>query len=260
MGRRSREPEYQDYLDCFKDDEGRRPRLAEVEFLALDEELLELITWEALRELTPQEMEREILLRYLVAPGGTLYKDLSPAAREEVKRLKSRRRPGTLSAVPPRQAKALFFIRDHIRLHGSSPSEAEIAAYLGVTPPAAHELVVRLARSGRLIRTPGEARSLAIADPEAELEREAKGIVLLAFRNGPIEDVHAGRLCPECAGKPGVSRVTDQEMKGIMKAAVDRVWTLFRMRGEEPAEYERLLQWASLQTRRWDPPETATDF
>jgi hypothetical protein len=131
---------------------------------------------------------------------------------------------------------------------------------MGVTPPAAHELVVRLERSGRLTRMPGEARSLAVAQPGAEIEREAKGIVLLAFRNGPIEDVHAGRSCPECAGKQGVSRITDEEMKRIMKTAVSRVWTLLRMRDEAPGEYERLLQWASLQTKAWDPPEVATDF
>jgi hypothetical protein len=30
--------------------------------------------------------------------------------------------------------------------------------------------------------------------------REAKAIVALAFRNGPIEDVHAGKACPTCFG------------------------------------------------------------
>jgi hypothetical protein len=28
--------------------------------------------------------------------------------------------------------------------------------------------------------------------------REAKALVALAFRNGPIEDIHAGKLCPTC--------------------------------------------------------------
>jgi hypothetical protein len=30
--------------------------------------------------------------------------------------------------------------------------------------------------------------------------REAKALVALAFRNGPIEDIHAGKLCPTCHG------------------------------------------------------------
>lgn len=194
-------------------------------------------------------------------PGDITKRENSTSkTRQEVERMKLRPRPESLSFLPHRQAQALRFVRDYIRVHEHSPSESEIAAYLGVTPPAAHELVVRLKRSGRLTRVPGRARSLAVAKPGAELEREAKGIVLLAFRNGPIEDVHAGSPCPACVGKQGVSRITDEEMKRIMKTAVNRVWTLLRMRDAEPGEYERLLQWASLQTRAWDTPDVVTDF
>ena len=50
-----------------------------------------------------------------------------------------------------------------------------------------------------------------------QLAREAKAIVSLAFRNGPIEDVHAGKPCPACNGKSDYSRITDSEMKLIMK-------------------------------------------
>jgi hypothetical protein len=35
-----------------------------------------------------------------------------------------------------------------------------------------------------------------------ELAAEAKGIVALAFRNGPIEDVHAGKECPTALANP----------------------------------------------------------
>lgn len=84
--------------------------------------------------------------------------------------------------------------------------------------------------------------------------------MLLAFRNGPIEDVPAGRPCSECAGKASISRISDGEMKRITKTAVDRVWTLLRMKHENPGEYDRLLQWASLQTKAWDPPGQAADF
>lgn len=61
------------------------------------------------------------------------------------------------------------------------------------------------------------------------LAREAKGPVALAFRNGPIEDVHAGRECPTCAGKTEYSRITDAEMKNIMKNAVDTIYKLLWM-------------------------------
>jgi hypothetical protein len=52
-----------------------------------------------------------------------------------------------------------------------------------------------------------------------DLVREAKAIVVLAFRNGPIEDLHAGKPCPACEGKAGYSRISDAEMKVIMKNA-----------------------------------------
>lgn len=96
--------------------------------------------------------------------------------------------------------------------------------------------------------------------PRRALEREAKAIVLLALRNGPIEDIHAGAACPTCAGKAGVSRITDDEMKRIMKTAVDRVFTLLALRTESPDQYEELLAFATLQTTRWDPPRRISEF
>ena len=56
---------------------------------------------------------------------------------------------------------------------------------------------------------------------DSKLAAEAKSLVALAFRNGPIEDVHAGKECPTCAGKSEYSHLTQAEMKNIMKQAVD---------------------------------------
>ena len=55
---------------------------------------------------------------------------------------------------------------------------------------------------------------------------EAKALVALAFRNGPIEDLHAGRPCTVCSGNREVSHISDEEMKAIMKSAVN---TLYRL-------------------------------
>ena len=44
-----------------------------------------------------------------------------------------------------------------------------------------------------------------------------------AFRNGPIEDIHAGIDCRTSAGKEKYSHITEGEMKSIMKNAVDKV-------------------------------------
>ena len=38
---------------------------------------------------------------------------------------------------------------------------------------------------------------------DLDLAAEAKAMVALAFRNGPIEDLHAGRQCTVCSGDFG---------------------------------------------------------
>jgi hypothetical protein len=73
-------------------------------------------------------------------------------------------------------------------------------------------------------------------DPDSnrdQLAKEAKAIVALAFRNGPIENVHAGKLCPVCEGRPEFSHIADPEMKLIMKNAVDQVYALLCLKSEK---------------------------
>ncbi len=61
---------------------------------------------------------------------------------------------------------------------------------------------------------------------DPELAEEAKSIVAWAFRNGPIEDIHAGKDCLSFLGKSEYSYITQTEMKKIMKKAVDTVYKL----------------------------------
>jgi hypothetical protein len=91
------------------------------------------------------------------------------------------------------------------------------------------------------------------ADPR--LVREAKAIVALAFRDGPIENVHAGKLCPTCDGAPEYARVTDDEMKAIMKSAVNRMYALLRLKNGDPAGYEKQIAFGARYTANWDEPE-----
>jgi hypothetical protein len=65
---------------------------------------------------------------------------------------------------------------------------------------------------------------------DPDLAVEAKALVALAFRNGPIENLHAGKPCPACSGLPGISHITDEEMKGLMKSAVDAIYRLLWLR------------------------------
>ena len=87
------------------------------------------------------------------------------------------------------------------------------------------------------------------------LVREAKAIVALAFRNGPIEDVHAGRRCPACEGDTEYSHISQEEMKLIMKSAVNQVYRLLRMKADDPDGYERQIAQGERFTRNWDDPE-----
>ncbi len=85
--------------------------------------------------------------------------------------------------------------------------------------------------------------------------REAKAIVVIAFRNGPIEDVHAGKTCPTCVGNPEYSHITDVEMKNIMKNAVDHVYALLMLRDSNPDAYAANIMHGLSHAGRWDDPE-----
>jgi hypothetical protein len=92
-------------------------------------------------------------------------------------------------------------------------------------------------------------------DLRQQIAREAKAIVALAVRNGPIEEIHAGQLCPTCAGRSGFSRITDEEVKLITKNAVDRIYALLLLKAEQPGEYEAQIQFGQRYTAKWDEPE-----
>ena len=89
-----------------------------------------------------------------------------------------------------------------------------------------------------------------------QIAAEAKALVALAFRNGPIEEIHAGRHCPTCAGNAGYSRITDEEMKAIIKNAVNQLYALLVLKIEKPDEYERKIQFGVRYTTKWDDPTT----
>jgi hypothetical protein len=90
---------------------------------------------------------------------------------------------------------------------------------------------------------------------QRDLIREAKAIVILAFRNGPIEELHAGKTCPTCDGKGGYSRISDHEMKLIMKNAVNRVYWLLRLKAGDPDTYAQQIAYGERSTLTWDDPE-----
>ena len=69
-----------------------------------------------------------------------------------------------------------------------------------------------------------------------------------------FEILHGGTLCPTCRGKGGYSKITDDEMKAIMKNAVDYVNKFSVMKKTDPARYEKPIQYGSEVARQWDEP------
>ena len=90
---------------------------------------------------------------------------------------------------------------------------------------------------------------------DPELAAEAKSIVAMAFPNRPIEDVHAGKECPTCAGKSEYSHITQAEMKNIMKRAVDTVYKLLWLKHNDPEKYATTIEFGNRYTRFWDEPK-----
>jgi hypothetical protein len=92
---------------------------------------------------------------------------------------------------------------------------------------------------------------------DPDFAREAKAIVVLAFRNGPIESLHGGKQCSACGGKAGYSRITDDEMKAIMKNAVDHLYKFGVMKKSDPVRYNQLVEYGNAVARQWDEPTSS---
>jgi hypothetical protein len=101
---------------------------------------------------------------------------------------------------------------------------------------------------------PAMKNSRTVIEDLPRVAREAKALVALAFRNGPIEDVHAGKICPTCRGKVKYSHITQGEMRKIMKAAVDQLYTFLVLKERDPEAYEAQLAFGERYTTAWDEP------
>ncbi len=70
---------------------------------------------------------------------------------------------------------------------------------------------------------------------------EANALAAFAFRNGPIEDLHAGKSSPLTAD-PSLSRITDDEMKELMINASEMLAAVLALRDSHPDKYRRFIQ------------------
>ena len=61
-----------------------------------------------------------------------------------------------------KQGQYLAFIYYYAKLNGRAPAERDMQYYFGVTPPAVHQMVLKLEQGGWISRVPGKARSIEL--------------------------------------------------------------------------------------------------
>ena len=81
---------------------------------------------------------------------------------------------------------------------------------------------------------------------------EANALAAWAFRNGPLEDLHAGKHSA-LLEDPELSRITDEEMKTLMIYACRQLAELLTLKAEDPEQYElQIKSYAFRFCRRWE--------
>lgn len=58
-----------------------------------------------------------------------------------------------------------------------------------------------------------------------------------------------------CGGKADVSHVSDDEMKAVVKSAVDTLYRLLWQRDHDPAAYKEALAFRRRNTLQWNDPD-----
>jgi hypothetical protein len=104
--------------------------------------------------------------------------------------------------------------------------------------------------------------------------RLAKALTVTCVRNTFLEDLHAGISPSSRAGDHSdvtvvtpygeipwnkVSRISDDEMKSLMKEVVNKIFTILIHWNDEEF-MSVLLHWGERQTVRWDEPELLAGF
>ncbi len=74
---------------------------------------------------------------------------------------------------PPRltrkQGQLVAYVYWYTKVHRIPPAENEIATFLGIQGPSAHQMILRLEASGCLSRIPVQPRTLKVLLPRAEV-------------------------------------------------------------------------------------------
>ena len=86
---------------------------------------------------------------------------------------------------------------------------------------------------------------------ELTLRDEANALTAFAFRNGFLEDLHAGKDSP-LLDAPDLSRITDDEMKRLMIEASEKLAEMLRLKQKDPEQYEAFIRsYQRMYCRKW---------
>ena len=81
---------------------------------------------------------------------------------------------------------------------------------------------------------------------------EANALTAYAFRNGPLEKLHAGKATP-LTSNPELSRITEAEMKELMIDASEKLACALATRDNDPGSYRRFVQaYALMYCQSWN--------
>ncbi len=69
----------------------------------------------------------------------------------------------------PKEGQYLAYIYYYTKLNRQAPAERDMQVYFQVTPPAVHDMVLRLERRGFIAREPGKPRSIRLLLKREEL-------------------------------------------------------------------------------------------
>ena len=120
------------------------------------------------------------------------------------------------------------------------PHQCSKAAFLKVCPTLATPEDIASASATRKPQAVAEIISPFPTD-EFTLRDEANALTAHAFRNGFLEDLHAGKHSP-ILDQPGYSRITDDEMKRLMIEASEKLARMMALKQQNPAEYDRSIR------------------
>jgi hypothetical protein len=84
------------------------------------------------------------------------------------------------------------------------------------------------------------------------LRDEANAIVAWAFRNGPLQKLHAGEHS-KLLEDESLSRITDAEMKELILSACEHIELLLLLKQNDPRKYDFLVKtWNIMFCNKWD--------